>query len=132
TGAAWYPNTPSTSMINANRHYSWRNRVDPAAGGTVWSIRQREDELHASAMVYGVGWVGPRALTARSGPGISLMSEFIGLAYYAEIPAVIIDIQRTGPSTGLPTRTQQGDLMLAAYASHGDTRHIVLFPAHPE
>jgi 2-oxoglutarate/2-oxoacid ferredoxin oxidoreductase subunit alpha len=103
-----------------------------ADGDRRFTILQAEDELAAAGMVVGAGWTGARAFTPTSGPGISLMSEFIGLAYYAEIPAVFIDVQRTGPSTGMPTRTQQGDLMLIAYASHGDTRHIALFPADPE
>ena len=106
-------------------------RKDPETGKSRVAIIQAEDELSAVGMVIGASWVGARSFTATSGPGISLMSEFIGLAYYAEIPAVIFDIQRTGPSTGMPTRTQQGDLMMVAYASHGDTRHIALFPAHP-
>ena len=107
-------------------------RKDPETGKNNFCILQAEDELAAIGMVIGASWNGARAFTSTSGPGISLMSELIGLAYYAEIPAVIVDVQRTGPSTGMPTRTQQGDIMMAAYASHGDTKHIVLFPANPE
>jgi 2-oxoglutarate ferredoxin oxidoreductase subunit alpha len=104
----------------------------PIPGRNRYAILQAEDELAAAGMVIGAGWAGARAFTPTAGPGISLMSEFIGLAYYAEVPAVIFDVQRTGPSTGMPTRTQQGDLMLCAYASHGDTRHICLYPADPK
>lgn len=131
TVAAWYPITPSTSLVDAFTSFCAKLRKDPESGKSRVAIIQAEDELAAVGMVIGASWVGARAFTATSGPGISLMSEFIGLAYYAEIPAVIFDIQRTGPSTGMPTRTQQGDLMMVAYASHGDTRHIALFPAHP-
>ncbi len=131
TVAAWYPITPSTSLVDAFSGFCARLRKDPATGKSRVAIIQAEDELAAVGMVVGASWVGARAFTATSGPGISLMGEFIGLAYYAEIPAVIFDIQRTGPSTGMPTRTQQGDLMPVAYASHGDTKHIALFPAHP-
>ena len=107
-------------------------RVDPQTGERNYAIIQAEDELSAIGAVIGASWNGARSFTPTSGPGISLMNEFIGLAYYAEIPAVIFDIQRVGPSTGMPTRTQQCDLMLAAYASHGDTRHVLLFPRDPE
>lgn len=131
TVAGWYPITPSTSMVDAFRGLSERFRKDPATGRNRVAVLQAEDELAAVGMVVGAGWVGARAFTATSGPGISLMGEIIGLAYYAEIPAVLFDIQRTGPSTGMPTRTQQGDLLLCAYASHGDTKHICLYPAHP-
>ncbi|HEX6939308.1 MAG TPA: 2-oxoacid:acceptor oxidoreductase subunit alpha [Longimicrobiales bacterium] len=131
TVAAWYPITPSTSLIDAFTGFCERYRKDPATGRNLYCILQAEDELAAAGMVVGAGWVGARGFTATSGPGISLMSEFIGLAYYAEIPAVFFDIQRTGPSTGMPTRTQQGDLLSIAYASHGDTKHIALFPADP-
>ncbi|MEX2467024.1 MAG: 2-oxoacid:acceptor oxidoreductase subunit alpha, partial [Gemmatimonadota bacterium] len=131
TVAAWYPITPSTSLVDAFTGFCAKLRKDPETGKSRVAIIQAEDELAAVGMVVGASWVGARSFTATSGPGISLMSEFIGLAYYAEIPAVIFDIQRTGPSTGMPTRTQQGDLMMVAYASHGDTRHIALFPAHP-
>jgi 2-oxoglutarate/2-oxoacid ferredoxin oxidoreductase subunit alpha len=131
TVAAWYPITPSTSMVDAFSGFCAKLRKDPETGKNRVAIIQAEDELAAVGMVIGASWVGARAFTATSGPGISLMSEFIGLAYYAEIPAVIFDVQRTGPSTGMPTRTQQGDLMLTAYASHGDTKHLVLFPSDP-
>jgi len=131
TVGAWYPITPSTSLMDGFAEYCDRFRVDPETGRKKFCIIQAEDELAAAGMVIGAGWMGARAFTPTSGPGISLMSEFIGLAYYAEIPAVFFDVQRTGPSTGMPTRTQQGDLMLCAYASHGDTKHIVLFPADP-
>lgn len=131
TVAAWYPITPSTSLMDAFKTFCERYRRDPATGKHRYCIIQAEDELAAAGMVIGAGWAGARAFTSTSGPGISLMNEFIGLAYYAEIPAVIFDIQRAGPSTGMPTRTQQGDLLLVAYASHGDTKHIVLFPANP-
>jgi 2-oxoglutarate/2-oxoacid ferredoxin oxidoreductase subunit alpha len=131
TVAAWYPITPSTSLVDAFQAFCSKLRKDAESGRSRVAIIQAEDELAAAGMVVGASWVGARAFTATSGPGISLMSEFIGLAYYAEIPTVIFDVQRTGPSTGMPTRTQQGDLMTAAYASHGDTKHIVLFPAHP-
>jgi 2-oxoglutarate/2-oxoacid ferredoxin oxidoreductase subunit alpha len=131
TVAAWYPITPSTSMIDAFQSFCRKLRKDPETGRSRVAIVQAEDELAAAGMVVGANWVGARAFTATSGPGISLMSEIIGLAYYAEIPSVFFDIQRTGPSTGMPTRTQQGDLMLCAYASHGDTKHILLIPSDP-
>ena len=132
TVAAWYPITPSTSVMDAFKEFCTTYRRDPDSGKNNFCILQAEDELAAIGMVIGASWNGARAFTSTSGPGISLMSELIGLAYYAEIPAVIVDVQRTGPSTGMPTRTQQGDIMMAAYASHGDTKHIVLFPANPE
>lgn len=131
TLAAWYPITPSTSLVDAFSHFCERFRKDPDSGENRFLIVQAEDELAAAGMVIGAGWSGARAFTATSGPGISLMGEFIGLGYYAEIPAVIFDIQRTGPSTGMPTRTQQGDIQTVVYASHGDTKHIALFPADP-
>ena len=131
TVAAWYPITPSTSMIDAFQSFCRKLRRDPETGRSRVAIVQAEDELAAVGMVVGANWVGARAFTSTSGPGISLMGEFIGLAYYAEVPAVIFDIQRTGPSTGMPTRTQQGDLMLCAYASHGDTKHLMLMPSDP-
>ncbi len=131
TVAAWYPITPSTSLIDGFQRFSRRFRGLGKDGESRVAILQAEDELASIGMVVGAGWMGARAFTATSGPGISLMSEFIGLAYYAEIPAVIFDVQRTGPSTGMPTRTQQADLLLCAYASHGDTRHILLFPSDP-
>jgi 2-oxoglutarate ferredoxin oxidoreductase subunit alpha len=132
TVAAWYPITPSTSLMEAFKEYCERFRIDPATKQRKYCLIQAEDELAAAGMVIGAGWCGARAFTSTAGPGISLMSEFIGLAYYTEIPGVFFDIQRTGPSTGMPTRTQQGDLLSIAYLSHGDTKHIALFPANPE
>ena len=131
TVGAWYPITPSTSLMDAFKGYCERFRHDPDTGQSRYCIIQAEDELAAAGMVLGANWAGVRAFTPTSGPGISLMSEFIGFAYYAEIPSVFFDIQRVGPSTGMPTRTQQCDVLLAAFASHGDTRHPVLFPADP-
>jgi 2-oxoglutarate ferredoxin oxidoreductase subunit alpha len=131
TVAAWYPITPSTSLVDAFTKFTKKMRRDPETGLGRVAVVQAEDELAAVGMVVGASWVGARAFTATAGPGISLMSEFIGLGYYAEIPAVIFDVQRTGPSTGMPTRTQQGDLLMCAYASHGDTRHILLIPGDP-
>jgi 2-oxoglutarate/2-oxoacid ferredoxin oxidoreductase subunit alpha len=130
TVAAWYPITPSTSLVDAFGAYCAELRMEPD-GRRRYGIVQAEDELAAIGVVIGAAWNGARAFTATSGPGISLMQEFLGLAYYAEIPAVVFDIQRVGPSTGMPTRTQQADLLSAAYASHGDTRHVVLLPATP-
>ena len=130
TVCAWYPITPSTSLAEAFEQYCNRLRVGEN-GERNFAIIQAEDELSAMGIVIGAGWNGARAFTATSGPGLSLMTEFLGLAYFAEIPAVLWDIQRTGPSTGMPTRTQQGDLLSAAYASHGDTRHPLLFPSTP-
>jgi 2-oxoglutarate ferredoxin oxidoreductase subunit alpha len=132
TVAAWYPITPSTSLMDAFKMFGDRMRVDPNTGRKNFAFIQAEDELAAIGMVIGAMWNGARAFTATSGPGISLMNEFLGLAYYAEVPAVVFDIQRVGPSTGMPTRTQQCDLMECAYASHGDTRHVCLYPANPE
>ena len=132
TVGAWYPITPSTSLMDAFRTFCGRYRVDPETGKRTYCIIQAEDELAAIGMVLGASWMGARSFTPTSGPGISLMSEFIGFAYYAEIPTVIFDVQRTGPSTGMPTRTQQCDLLSCAYASHGDTKHVLLFPADPE
>ena len=132
TVGAWYPITPSTSLMDAFKRFCERFRKDPETGERSFLIAQAEDELAAAGVVIGAGWAGARAFTPTSGPGISLMSEFIGLAYYAEIPAVFVDVQRVGPSTGMPTRTQQGDIAAVAYASHGDTKHIALFPANPE
>ena len=131
TVGAWYPITPATSLMEAFRGFCQKYRRDPDSQKNRFAILQAEDELAAIGMVIGAGWAGARAFTPTAGPGISLMNEFIGLAYYAEVPAVIFDVQRTGPSTGMPTRTQQGDLMMCAYASHGDTRHICLYPADP-
>lgn len=131
TVAAWYPITPSSSVPEAFQKYCEKFRVDPATGQNRYAIVQAEDELASIGVVVGAGWNGARAFTATSGPGISLMQEFIGLAYFAEIPVTIIDVQRGGPSTGMPTRTQQSDLLVCAYASHGDTRHVLLFPQDP-
>jgi 2-oxoglutarate ferredoxin oxidoreductase subunit alpha len=132
TVAAWYPITPSTSVVDAFAKYCTKYRVDPETGNNNYAIVQAEDELAAIGMVMGASWNGARAFTATSGPGVSLMQEFLGLGYFAEVPAVLIDVQRTGPSTGMPTRTQQSDILLAAYASHGDTKHPLLFPASPK
>ena len=131
TVAAWYPITPSSSVPEAFQKYCEKYRVDPATGQNRFAIIQAEDELASIGMVVGAGWNGARAFTATSGPGISLMTEFIGLAYFAEIPVTIIDVQRGGPSTGMPTRTQQSDLLACAYASHGDTKHVLLLPQDP-
>ncbi len=131
TVAAWYPITPSTSVVDAFEKYANRLRTDPITGEKKFAIVQAEDELAAIGVVIGAMWNGARAFTATSGPGLSLMNEFLGLAYFAEIPAVLIDVQRGGPSTGMPTRTQQSDILLAAYASHGDTKHPLLFPSTP-
>jgi 2-oxoglutarate ferredoxin oxidoreductase subunit alpha len=131
TVAAWYPITPSTSVMDAFTRLCEKYRRDPQTGRNNFMTLQAEDELAAIGMVVGASWNGARAFTATAGPGISLMNEILGLAYYAEIPAVVVDVQRTGPSTGMPTRTQQADLMEAAYASHGDTKHILLFPGNP-
>ncbi|MBM3386978.1 MAG: 2-oxoacid:acceptor oxidoreductase subunit alpha [Betaproteobacteria bacterium] len=131
TVAAWYPITPSTSVPEAFQKYCEKFRVDPATGRHNFAIVQAEDELASIGMVVGAGWNGARAFTATSGPGISLMTEFIGLAYFAEIPVTIVNVQRGGPSTGMPTRTQQSDLLCCAYASHGDTKHVLLFPQDP-
>jgi 2-oxoglutarate ferredoxin oxidoreductase subunit alpha len=131
TVAAWYPITPSTSAMDAFKAFCERFRTDKETGEKNYLILQAEDELAAIGMVLGASWMGARAFTSTAGPGISLMNELLGLAYYAEIPVVVIDVQRVGPSTGMPTRTQQGDILECAYASHGDTRHILLFPANP-
>ena len=131
TVGAWYPITPATSLMEAFKGFCQKYRREPDTNRNRFAILQAEDELAAIGMVIGASWAGARAFTPTAGPGISLMTEFIGLAYYAEVPAVIFDVQRTGPSTGMPTRTQQGDLMLCAYASHGDTRHICLYPSDP-
>ena len=132
TVGAWYPITPSTSLMDAFRSFCARYRVDPETGKNTYCVIQAEDELAAIGMVLGAAWNGARSFTPTSGPGISLMNEFIGYGYYAEIPTVIFNVQRTGPSTGMPTRTQQCDLLSCAYASHGDTKHVLLFPANPE
>ena len=128
---SWYPITPSSSVAEAVIKYGPQLRRDPDTGKATYAVVQAEDELAAIGMAIGAGWAGARAMTATSGPGISLMSEFVGLAYFTETPTVIWDIQRMGPSTGLPTRTSQGDILSVYYLSHGDTRHIVLFPATP-
>ena len=128
---AWYPITPSTSVAEAFERNCARYRVDPATGRKNYAILQAEDEIAAIGMVVGAGWNGARAFTATSGPGISLMQEFFGLAYFAEVPVVVIDVQRGGPSTGMPTRTQQSDLLACAFASHGDTKHVLLIPDDP-
>lgn len=132
TVAGWYPITPSTSLVEAFAKYANRLRVDKETGLKKVAIVQAEDELAALGMVLGANWNGARAFTATSGPGVSLMNELLGLAYFAEIPAVLVDVQRGGPSTGMPTRTQQSDLLLAAYASHGDTKHVLLIPSNPK
>lgn len=131
TVAGWYPITPSTSLVEAFAKYANKYRLDPETGLKKVAIVQAEDELAAFGMVLGASWNGARSFTATSGPGVSLMNEFLGLAYFAEIPAVLVDVQRGGPSTGMPTRTQQSDLLLAAYASHGDTKHVLLLPSTP-
>ena len=131
TVAAWYPITPSTSLAEAFASWCKRFRTDPASGKARYAIVQGEDEIASIGIVVGASWNGARAFTCTSGPGISLMQEFIGLSYFAEVPAVIFDVQRGGPSTGMPTRTQQSDILLAAYASHGDTKHVLLLPEDP-
>ncbi|MDO8992848.1 MAG: 2-oxoacid:acceptor oxidoreductase subunit alpha [Daejeonella sp.] len=132
TVVAWYPITPSTSVVEAFESYAKKLRVDKETGKRNYAIVQAEDELAAIGMVIGANWNGARSFTATSGPGLSLMNEFLGLAYFAEIPTVLIDVQRTGPSTGMPTRTQQSDILLAAYASHGDTKQVLVFPSTPK
>ena len=131
TVGSWYPITPSTSLFDAFTDFCKRFRTDTESGTQNYCIIQAEDELAAIGMALGAAWNGARAFTSTSGPGISLMSEFLGLAYFTEIPLVLFDIQRVGPSTGMPTRTQQSDILAAAYASHGDTRHVLLFPSDP-
>ncbi len=131
TVCAWYPITPSTSVVEAFTDYCAEFRIDAETGQAKYAIVQAEDEIASIGIVIGAGWNGARAFTATSGPGISLMTEFIGLSYFAEIPAVIMDVQRGGPSTGMPTRTQQADLISAAYAGHGDTKHPMLLPQDP-
>lgn len=132
TVVAWYPLTPSTSVVESFEKYAKRLRIDPGSGDRRYCVAQAEDELAAIGMVIGAGWNGARSFTASSGPGLSLMAEFLGLAYFAEVPAVLFDIQRAGPSTGMPTRTQQSDILAAAYASHGDTKHVLLIPSDPK
>jgi len=131
TVAAWYPITPSTSLMDAFTKYCAKFRRDPDTGQNNYLVLQAEDELASIGMVLGASWAGARAFTSTSGPGISLMQELLGMGYYAEVPAVVFDVQRTGPSTGMPTRVQQSDILSCAYASHGDTKHVLLFPAHP-
>ncbi|HKY92103.1 MAG TPA: 2-oxoacid:acceptor oxidoreductase subunit alpha [Nevskiaceae bacterium] len=131
TVCAWYPITPSSSVAEAFIKYCQKFRVDPETGQNKYAIVQAEDEIASIGMVVGAGWNGARAFTATSGPGVSLMTEFLGLAYFAEVPVTIIDVQRGGPSTGMPTRTQQADILSCAYASHGDTKHVLLFPEDP-
>jgi 2-oxoglutarate ferredoxin oxidoreductase subunit alpha len=131
TVVAWYPITPSSSLVESLIGYLKRFRIDKETGKATFAVLQAEDELASIGMVIGAGWVGARAMTATSGPGISLMAEFSGLGYYAEVPAVIVDVQRAGPSTGLPTRTMQGDILSTAVLSHGDTQHPMLFPSSP-
>ena len=131
TVGAWYPITPSTSLMDAFKSFCERFRQDPKTGEKKYCIVQAEDELAAIGIVLGATWNGARAFTPTSGPGISLMNEFLGFAYFAELPAVVFDVQRVGPSTGMPTRTQQADILSAAFASHGDTRHVLLFPSEP-
>ena len=131
TVCAWYPITPSTSLAEAFERNCARYRIDPATGKKNYAIVQAEDEIAAIGVVVGAGWNGARAFTATSGPGISLMQEFFGLAYFAEVPVVVFDVQRGGPSTGMPTRTQQSDLLACAFASHGDTKHVLLIPDGP-
>ena len=132
TVVTWYPITPSSSLVESLIGYMRRFRHDPETGKSTYAIVQAEDELASIGMALGAGWAGARSMTATAGPGISLMSEFIGLGYYADIPAVIFNIERVGPSTGLPTRTQQGDLLWCALCSHGDTKHPMFFPCSPE
>jgi len=132
TVVTWYPITPSSSLVESMMGYLKRFRIDRETGKATYAVVQAEDELSAIGMVLGAAWAGARSVTSTAGPGISLMSEFIGLAYYAEIPAVIFDVQRVGPSTGLPTRTAQGDIISTALLSHGDTRHPLFFPCSPE
>jgi len=131
TVCAWYPITPSSSLAEAFQKYCQKLRVEPDTGKHRYAIVQAEDEIASIGMIVGAGWNGARAFTTTSGPGVSLMTEFIGLAYFAEIPITIIDVQRGGPSTGMPTRTQQADVISCAYASHGDTKHVLLFPEDP-
>jgi 2-oxoglutarate ferredoxin oxidoreductase subunit alpha len=132
TVVTWYPITPSSSLVEALIGYMKRFRHDPETGKSTYAIVQAEDELASIGMALGAGWAGARSMTATAGPGISLMSEFVGLGYYADVPVVIYDVERVGPSTGLPTRTQQGDLLTTAILSHGDTKHPMFFPCSPE
>ena len=129
TVVAWYPITPSSSLCETLIDYLQKHRIDEKTGKATFAVVQAEDEIAALGMAVGAGWAGARAMTSTSGPGVSLMSEFAGLGYYGEVPAVIFDVQRVGPSTGLPTRTAQGDVLSTAFLSHGDTRHLMLFPS---
>ena len=131
TVVSWYPITPSTSLVEAYEEYAEENRIDATTGKRNYAIVQAEDELAALGMAIGANWNGARSFTATSGPGLSLMNEFLGLAYFSEVPVVLVDVQRSGPSTGMPTRTQQSDILMAAYASHGDTKHVLLIPSTP-
>ncbi len=131
TVVTWYPITPSSSLVETLIEYLKEYRIGPD-GKATFAVVQAEDELAAAGMVLGAGWAGARSMTSTSGPGISLMAEFMGLGYYAELPGVFFDIQRVGPSTGLPTRTMQGDVLFCAFLSHGDTKHILLFPSSVE
>src|SRR5437879_6293155 len=132
TVVTWYPITPSSSLVETLIGYLKRFRIDKETAKATYAVVQAEDELASIGMALGAGWAGARAMTATSGPGISLMSEFVGLGYYAEIPSVIFDVQRVGPSTGLPTRTSQGDVLKNAVLSHGDTKHLLVFPCSVE
>src|ERR1700694_3288885 len=132
TVVAWYPITPSSSLVESLIGYMKKYRSDKATGKATCAIVQAEDEIAALGMVIGASWAGARSMTSTAGPGISLMGEFAGLSYYAEVPGVIFDVQRVGPSTGLPTRTAQGDLLQVAFLSHGDTKHMMLFPSSVE
>jgi len=132
TVVTWYPITPSSSLVETLMVYMRRFRHDPETKKATYAIVQAEDELASIGMALGAGWAGARSMTSTAGPGVSLMSEFIGLGYYAEIPAVIFDVERVGPSTGLPTRTAQGDVLTTAILSHGDTKHPMYFPCSPE
>ena len=131
TVVSWYPITPSTSLVEAFEEYAKKYRIDPETGKKNYAIVQAEDELAAIGMAIGANWNGARSFTATSGPGLSLMNEFLGIAYFSEVPVVLVDVQRAGPSTGMPTRTQQSYILMSAYASHGDTKHVLLFPSTP-
>src|SRR6202165_1149000 len=132
TVVTWYPITPSSSLVETLIGYLKRFRIDKESGKATYAVVQAEDELASIGMALGAGWAGARSMTSTAGPGISLMSEFIGLGYYAEIPTVVFDVERVGPSTGLPTRTAQGDILFTAMLSHGDTKHPMFFPCSPE
>ena len=132
TVVTWYPITPSSSLCETLIDYLQKYRLDPETGKATFAVVQAEDEIAALGMALGAGWAGARSMTSTSGPGVSLSWRVLGLGYYAEVPAVIFDVQRVGPSTGLPTRTAQGDILTTAFLSHGDTRHLMLFPASVE